>query len=928
MNQPAYKKKLIEVAIPLEAINREAAREKSIRHGHPSTLHLWWARRPLAACRAVLFASIVDDPSSHPDKFPSEAAQEMERKRLFRIIEDLVKWKNSNNEKVLKLARDEIMKSTNGNPPPVLDPFCGGGSIPLEAQRLGLEAHGSDLNPVAVLITKALIEIPPKFSEKPPVNPDYRKAKKKEPVSGAQGLASDVAYYGAWMRQEAEKRIGKYYPKINLPKDAGGGEASVIAWIWARTVRCPNPACGCEMPLARSFALSTKAGKEAWVEPIIHSGKPPRIEFTVKTGKGKPPSPPKIGRGAKFKCIACQQATDDSYIKESGLKGKMNSVLLAIVAESKKGRIYLPPEKAHIEAAAKPQPEWTPDEDLAYEPRAIWCTGYGLKKFRHLFTNRQLVALTTFSDLVGEAREQVRKNAIESGLKDDGISLENGGTGATAYADAVSVYLAFGVGRASDAWSSIVSWRNSVEATRGTFARQALPMVWDFAEANPFSDSCGNWSGACMEWVAKSIQLLPVQRPGYVLQRAAQSIASEKENYLVCTDPPYYDNIGYADLSDFFYIWLRKAIIRVDFGFTKTLLTPKSEELIASPYRFDGKKDLARKHFEDGFNQTCGRLRNIADSNFPIVLFYAFKQQEESVEEDDSDLQQDSAASSTGWETMLTGVIESGFSIVGTWPLRTERAARSVARDTNALASSIGIVCRPRKKDAGTATLSEFKKILRTELKPAIKELLRCNLAPVDLPQSAIGPGIGVFSRYKSVIDANGEPVSVKSALVEINRVLSEFLDESGNTFDSDTLWAIEWFKINGFDSGKYGDAELLARAKNTSIDGLASGGIAAAKGGKVQLVNRKELPVDWNPKTDNRRSVWEITQHLVRVLETEGETATAKLLTGLGSAAEDAKSLAYRLFSIAESKGWSEEARAYNALIMSWSEIESLAAA
>lgn len=925
MNQPTYKKKLIEVAIPLEAINREAAREKSIRHGHPSTLHLWWARRPLAACRAVLFASIVDDPSSHPDKFPSEAAQEMERKRLFRIIEELVKWENSNNEKVLKMARDEIMKSTNGNPPPVLDPFCGGGSIPLEAQRLGLEAHGSDLNPVAVLITKALIEIPPKFSGKSPVNPDYKKAKKKESVPGAQGLAADVAYYGAWMRQEAEKRIGKYYPKIKLLKEAGGEEASVIAWIWARTVKCPNPACGCEMPLVRSFALSTKAGKEAWVEPIIKTGKPPKIEFVVKTGKGKAPDGVVNRKGAT--CVACKSPVPFDHVRSEAKSGRMGQRLMAIVAEGQKGRAYLSPNSVQENCAIEAKPKWKPDTELPEKALGFRVQAYGMTKHSQLFSDRQLVALTTFSDLVGEAREQVKKHAIESGLKDDGISLENGGTGATAYADAVSVYLAFGVGRASDAWSSIVSWRNSVEATRGTFARQALPMVWDFAEANPFSDSCGNWSGACMEWVVKSIQFLPAQRHGYVIQKTAQSLALEKTNYLICTDPPYYDNIGYADLSDFFYIWLRKAVIKLDFTFNKTLLTPKSDELIASPFRFNGKKELAKKHFEEGFNKTCGRLRQITDSNFPLVLFYAFKQQEESVEEGDIDLKSDDTASSTGWETMLTGVIESGFAIVGTWPLRTERAARSVARDTNALASSIGIICRKRSQDAGTATLSEFKKILRKEMKPAIKELLRCNLAPVDLPQSAIGPGIGVFSRYKSVIDANGEAVSIKSALIEINRVLSEYLDESGNTFDADTLWAIEWFKINGFDAGKYGDAEILSRAKNTSIDGLATGGIISAKSGKVQLLARNELPKEWNPKTDNRTSVWEITQHLVRILESEGESATAKLLIDLGSAGEDAKSLAYRLFAIAESKGWSEEARAYNALIMSWSEIERLAA-
>jgi putative DNA methylase len=927
MNQPTYKKKLIEVAIPLEAINREAAREKSIRHGHPSTLHLWWARRPLAACRAVLFASIVDDPSSHPDKFPSEAAQEMERKRLFRIIEELVKWENSNNEKVLKMARDEIMKSTNGNPPPVLDPFCGGGSIPLEAQRLGLEAHGSDLNPVAVLITKALIEIPPKFAGKPPVNPDYRKARKKESVSGAQGLAADVAHYGAWMRSEAEKRIGKYYPKIKLPKEAGGEEASVIAWIWARTVKCPNPACGCEMPLVRSFALSTKAGKESWVEPIIKAGKPPKIEFVVKTGKGKAPDGVVNRKGAT--CVACKSPVPFDHVRLEGKAGRMGQRLIAIVAEGTRGRVYLSAESSHITLAESAKPAWKPDHQLPHNPRDFKTPNYGMRNFSDLFTNRQLVALTTFSDLVGEAREQVKKHAIESGLKDDGVSLENGGTGATAYADAVSVYLAFAVGRLSDVSSSICSWNITRDGLRATFARQAIPMTWDFAEVNPMSESSGNFLGG-IEWIQKVIARSVTTTRGIVEQVSA-TLVKTTSPVIISTDPPYYDNIGYADLSDYFYIWLRKSLLKSFPNLMSTVLVPKSEELIASPYRFSGNRDAAKEFFEDGFTSTFKNSISIIDKEYPITIYYAFKQSENS-EESDSDENDrgkvEQAISSTGWETLLSAILTAGFCVVGTWPLRTERASRTVAKDTNALASSIGIVCRPRDRHAVIVTLSEFKKNLRKELMPAIKELLRCNLAPVDLPQSAIGPGIGVFSRYKSVIDANGEPVSVKSALVEINRVLSEFLDESGNTFDSDTLWAIEWFKINGFESGKYGDAELLARAKNTSIDGLASGGIVSAKGGKVQLLARSELPKDWNPKTDNRTSVWEITQHLVRILESEGELATAKLLADLGSAGEDAKSLAYRLFAIAESKGWSEEARSYNALITSWSEIESLTAA
>jgi putative DNA methylase len=474
-----YKKKLIEVALPLEAINVASAREKSIRHGHPSTLHLWWARRPLATCRAVLFASLVDDPSAHPEKFKTEKAQEKERQRLFRIIEELVKWENSNNETVLEAAREEIRKSTGGSPPPVLDPFCGGGSIPLEAQRLGLEAHGSDLNPVAVLITKALIEIPPKFAGNPPVNPDWRKKSKHEKEArfwnGAQGLAEDVRYYGQWMRDEAFKRIGHLYPKVKLTKDKGGGEATVIAWLWARTVKCPNPACGAMMPLVRSFALSTKAGKQAWVEPIVDK-KEATVHFKVKTGKGIPPDPPKTGRGAKFKCLVCGEAAEGQHIKSEAMQGRMGAQLMAIVAEGQNGRAYFAPADEHEKAAQKAKPGWKPVFPLAGDKRAIWCPLYGLDTFDKLFTPRQLVALTTFTDLVSEAREKALADAVSSGMRDDRASLDDGGTGATAYADAVATYLAFAVDKGANYWSSICAWHSSRDIIVSTFARQALPM--------------------------------------------------------------------------------------------------------------------------------------------------------------------------------------------------------------------------------------------------------------------------------------------------------------------------------------------------------------------------------------------------------------------------------------------------------------------
>jgi len=461
-----YRKKLIEVALPLDAINKESAREKSIRHGHPSTLHLWWSRKPLATCRAVLFAQMVDDPSSLPDDFPTEEAQEAERQRLFRIIEELVKWENTTNEAVLHAARVEIACSAARNygialphvltpaevadalkryAPPVLDPFAGGGSIPLEAQRLGLEAHASDLNPVAVLICKALIEIPPKFSGRPPVNPESRKTLLKREWGGAQGLAEDVRYYGKWMRDEAWKRIGHLYPRVQLPKEMGGDEATVIAWLWARMVKCPNPACGAKMPLTSKWTLSTKKSKKAWVEPVIDRGtNPPTISFTVRHGPGAPPEPPKVGRGAQFRCLTCGVIAPERHIKDEALAGRMGTQMLAIVAEGKGGRVYVPPIDEQILVAESAQrPDDVPNQALADDPRAIWCVGYGLDTFDKLFTSRQLVALTTFSDLVGEARERVLADT----------------EGDAAYADAVVTYLAFGVDKSTLTNCTMATWQ-------------------------------------------------------------------------------------------------------------------------------------------------------------------------------------------------------------------------------------------------------------------------------------------------------------------------------------------------------------------------------------------------------------------------------------------------------------------------------------
>jgi putative DNA methylase len=940
------RKKLIEVALPLDAINKASAREKSIRHGHPSTLHLWWARRPLAAARAVIFAQMVDDPSAHPDLFPTEKAQEKERQRLFRIIEDLVQWENTTNEEVLERARAEIWQSwrracaENADHPrakelfdrhklPAFhDPFAGGGSLPLEAQRLGLEAYASDLNPVAVLICKAMIEIPPKFAGRLPVNPAARA--KKELIArewrGAQGLAEDVRYYGRWMRDEAEKRIGHLYPKIEITAEMArerkdlkplvGRKLTVIAWLWARTVKSPNPAFAhVDVPLASTFMLSTKAGKEAYVEPVIEDG---GYRFRVKVGKPRDAAAAKSGtklsRGANFQCVMSGTPIAGDYIKAEGRAGRMGARLMAIVAEGERGRVYLAPTPEMEAVALTAQPTWKPEGALPDDPRNFWTVDYGLKTYGDLFTPRQLVALTTFSDLVQEARERVQRDALAAGLPDDKKPLRDGGTGATAYAEGVGVYLGFAASRASDAWASQVSWRNGVEATRGTFARQALPMIWDFAEANPFSSSCGNWDGACLEWVSKALEALPRRGSGLATQSdaATQPISADK---LVSTDPPYYDNIGYADLSDFFYVWLRRSLRPVFPDPFATLAVPKAEELVATPYRH-GSKEKAECFFLDGMTQAMHRLAEQAHPVFPVTIYYAFKQ----AESDD-----DAGTASTGWDTFLAAVIEAGFAISGTWPMRTERGARSIGIGTNALASSIILVCRPRAADAPTATRREFVTALKDELPQALAHLQRGNIAPVDLAQAAIGPGMAVYTRYAKVLDAEGKPLTVREALAVINQTLDEALAEQEGDFDADSRWALTWFEQAGFAEGEYGVAEQLSKSKNTSVAGMVEAGILESKRGKVRLLRPEELPADWDPTTDPRLTAWEIVHHLIRALASGGEGAAAALLPALGARAEISRELAYRLYTLCERKKRAAEALAYNGLVQSWPEIVRL---
>lgn len=918
-------KKLIEVALPLEKINAESAREKSIRHGHPSTLHLWWARRPLAAARAVIWSSLVDDPSSHPEKFPTEEDQNKERQRLFKILEELVVWENSNDERVLEAAKAEILKSTGGNPPALLDPFAGGGAIPLEAQRLGLEAHAHDLNPVAVTINKAMIEIPPRFAGKPPVNPDARVSTMQNGWARAQGLAEDVRYYGEWMKQEAYKRIGHLYPKVRVPHEQGGGEATVIAWIWARTVKCPNPACGCEMPLASSFVLSKKKGKEAWIESVV-DGK--NIIYAVHNGKypASTENGTKQGKKATFCCPICKAGlVAGDYADDEANSGRMGAVLMAIVAEGKNGRIYLPADAMEAKNLQNEIERYYETDGVESKVSHAKCRGtfasnaqgryYGFHEFKDYFTHRQLIALTTFSELVSEAQAKAEADAVAAGMKNDHLPLCNGGDGARAYGEAVGVYLAFAVDRLADIGSSIASWINSIGAIRNTFGRQAIPMTWDYAEGNPFSNSSGCF-GNMLEWVYKCIGNFPsAQSEAEVSQADAQSDCGLR-NIMISTDPPYYDNIGYADLSDFFYVWMRQSLKDTYPELFSTMLVPKVEELIATPYRHDGSVENAKSFFEDGMLSACKQMYRYAREDVPVTIYYAYKQS-------DTD---DRGTASSGWETMLGAIVNAGFAITGTWPMRTERGVRTIAQGTNALASSIVLVCRKRPEDAPQTTRRNLIAALRRELRPALQKLQSSNIAPVDLAQSAIGPGMGVFSRYRRVLEADGSVMTVRSALQVINEEVDLYFNEKVGSLDAASRFCVDLYTQCAYNNIKYGEAEILANAKSTSIPMMAAHGVLYAKAGVVHLMERSELPtaVDSNEST-----VWLLTQQLTHAMATGGIEACAKIVWGIfGSGAESAKDLAYRLYTIAERKGWTEEGYAYNALVVAWPDIQSRAAA
>jgi putative DNA methylase len=936
-------RKLIEVALPLDKINAAAAREKSIRHGHPSTLHLWWARRPLAAARAVLFAQLVNDPGyeRHLNRGVNKVEAAKERERLFKIIEDLVIWENTNNETVLNAARAEIWKSwretceLNRNHPDAAtlfnseklpafhDPFAGGGAIPLEAQRLGLESYASDLNPVAVTINKAMIEIPPRFAGLPPIGPvpsgERHPSLSRSDWPGASGLAEDVRRYGAWMREQAEKRIGHLYPKVEITPEMAqerpdlkpllGQKLAVIAWLWARTVNSPNPAYShVHVPLVSTFVLSSKPGKEAYVEPIVTRD---QYRFSVKLGTptASVHAGTTAGKRHAFLCLLSKAPIDYDYIRGEGKAGRIGQRLMAIVVEGVRGRVYVEPTLEQAAVAETAEPSWIPELQLPNNPRNFNTPNYGLTHFGDLFTSRQLVALNTLSDLAREARIRCERDGLDAPFPPDPAALDDGGIGALAYAQAVSLYLVLGVSKVADAQTSLCRWKATMDQSIATFGRQAIAMVWDFSEANALGGMAGDFR-VTLNNMLRVLAELPASTGGYADQLDAQSQELSRAK-IVSTDPPYYDNIGYADLSDFFYVWLRRGLREVFPKLFGTLAVPKQDELVASPYRH-GDKDSAETFFLKGMTRALSGLSGQSHPAFPLTVYYAFKQ---------SDTDTSDATSSSGWVTFLAAVLESGFVLTGTWPMRTELGNRIVGSGANVLASSIVLVCRKRDAEAPTISRREFLRELHYALPDALVDMTRGGenspVAPVDLSQAIIGPGMGIFSRYKAVLEADGSPMTVRTALQLINRFLAD--DE----FDPATQFCLQWFETNYWTTGVYGSADVAARAKGTDISALNRDGILESGAGDVRLLRWTELEDGWSAEDGNQTPVWQALHQLIRSLNTQGEQAAAALLARMPAVSGPVRTLAYRLYTLCERKGFAEDARAYNELIGAWAAIE-----
>ena len=875
------KRKLIEAAIPLDAINAACKADKQKAVGTIRNLHKWFAPMPLPAWRALLFAALVDD-----------ADDERERDRLMRIIEDLMRGgAEPPPAEVLERARQEIAKSWPAGTPVIADPFCGGGSTLVEAQRLGCETYGSDLNPIPVVMSKLLTELLPPLAGMGPLHPtDGRFGLLSGPYDG---VAADVRYYAKRASDAVKSEIGEW-----LESDSDG---IPTAWIWARSVLCPNPACGVETVLATTWSLSKKAGAERWIEPVVDGTE---ISFRVSGPHGQPQAAPKSGRGANFVCLRCEATLDEKYIARQGLAGGLGTRMLAVIERRADQRVYRAATAQDEEIArGVPSVDHPPEVRLPANPRWFSPPLFGLATQADLYTPRQLLVLDRFASAVAASFDEIRQDG-----------------GDERRAKAIVAILGMVVAKLAQFNSSQVRWNtggnNASGRPEAAFGRHDVPMTWDFVEVNPFGSAVGDFR-QLTDLTIRALSYVPASGRGTVEQRDARTALDGRRDVLIATDPPYFDQIGYADLSDYFYVWHRRALRGVFPDIFATVAAPKEGELIALGTRHGGDRARAKRYFIDGFSQVFEHLGGAQHPDVPMLIVYAFKERAKSKAGDEI---------SPGWEAILDALVHSGAEIIGTWPINATGSTRLIGIGTNALATYVVLVCRPRERSAPRITKSELTRLLKARLAGSVAELQKANIAPVDLAQVVIGPGMQVYSRHSAVIETDGSPLRVADALGLINRTLAEVLDEQEGDLDPDSRWAVTWYDDHGFDTAAFGKADQLARAKGIAVDSLVEAGIVTSGAGKVALIGRDAFREGWDPATDRRATAWEAVQYLVRSLAEGGERAAAELYARLGGLADPARELAYRLFQIAEKKGRTEEAIAYNGLVTSWSEIARLA--
>lgn len=898
-------KKLIEVALPLDIINDASVTDKRPETGafHPKGLHYYPARLPLPAARAILFASVIDDPSENLIEFPTQEEQDSERSRLFSLIKEIATPKIQTRSAAFKQAKEEINKHCNGNLPNVHDPFSGGGAIPLEGMRLGFNSIATDLNPVSVLLNKINIELLPKYADKIPINPKTVIESTHSNWSKAEGVVEDLRYYGNIIKERITEKLTDLFPLIKHD----GQKYKAITYLWARTVKCPNPACGCQMPLIKSFQLRSKKNPKIYFKPIVEAEKG-RVEIKFEITDTNPGKGTFNGRSNKATCIACGDSVKLEYIKNEGQNGRIGHVLTVISTDAGTGKKYIPGNALQEQIAFNATPLWTPNLEMSKHPQYMAPPRYGIKMFGDLFTSRQLYSLNLIHDEIHKLNHEL-------------IQLHD-----KEYVNLLTLLLFMASDRLADFNCNVSRWSAAGEEQKPLFSSNRVAMAIDYCEANVIGDKGVCWSN-CVNRVAESVRYTLNENclPGIVHQKNAEIMEPYLRNLLISTDPPYYNNIPYADLMDFFYVWIKKNLEPYFPEITKTLLTPKSEELVANEFRFDGDKEKAKEHFESGFKRVFSVLREAMDDRFPMSIYYAFKQEEvedESDDEEASDL--NDITLTTGWETILEAVVQSGFQITATWPLRASQQWRLRAMGSNALASYIVMICRKRDDKAPSITRRQYIQELKRELPNALEVLQRSNLAPVDLAQAALGPGMGIYSKYTEILEQDGSKMRVRTAMTLINKALDEILTEQEGDFDAETRWALAWFEQFGTSkqSVQTGDPESLCRAKGTALNALVDSGIISAGGGFVKLYAREELPAIWDPTTDRKTVVWEIAQHLIKHLQEKGELGAARLYKSLGSKADVARELAYRLFIISEKKGWAQEAQAYNSLVLSWNQI------